>query len=397
MSPTRVLYSFPHPVGRPGIGTTALQQVRALARAGAQVTLVCTSLHADVGDEVRVVETLRVAGRRLPHRALGSPDRALAYHDHRAARLLRREHAAFDVVHTWPQSALRTIEEARRHGVLAVREVPNTHTANAYEQASAEVELLGLRLGADHAHRPDPRHLRLEEAEYAAADLLMVPSDHVAETFLERGVPESRLGRHQYGYDPASFTAAGRVEAPVRPFTAVFVGRAEPRKGLHYALEAWSRADLPAGATFLVAGGFVPGYRDHLAPLLERPDVRTLGFVDDVPALLRRSDVLLLPSVEEGSALVTYEAQASGCVPLVSTAAGALLPPGAAGLAYPPRTTRALVDQLTLLGNDGALRRQLRHQVLAWSDHLTWDAAARRMLALYADGQATLRRLPVAA
>ena len=71
------------------------------------------------------------------------------------------------------------------------------------------------------------------------------------------------------------------------------------------------------GARFLVCGRFVPGYRELLAPLLDQPGVEVLGFRDDVPRLLRNADVLILPSVEEGSAAVTYEAQASGCVLLV--------------------------------------------------------------------------------
>src|SRR5664280_1167588 len=85
----RILYSFPHPVGAPGIGTTALNQVRALAFLGVRVTLVCTSLHASVPSEVQVRETLRVRGKRVPHRVFGSADRAWTYHDHRVARLLR--------------------------------------------------------------------------------------------------------------------------------------------------------------------------------------------------------------------------------------------------------------------------------------------------------------------
>ena len=38
---------------------------------------------------------------------------------------------------------------------------------------------------------------------------------------------------------------------------------------------------------------------------LEQPGIEELGFVSDVPELMRRIDVLLLPSLNEGSALVT--------------------------------------------------------------------------------------------
>ena len=151
-------------------------------------------------------------------------------------------------------------------------------------------------MGRRHSHRPDQRHLRLEDREYAEADLLLVPSDHVAQTFVQRGIPRDRLRQHQYGYDQSRFDAIGRIEAPTRPFTATFVGSAEPRKGLHYALDAWLRAEPPAGSKMLIAGGFVPGYREFLATRLAHRSIEVLGFVNDVPSLLRQSDVLLLSS-----------------------------------------------------------------------------------------------------
>jgi glycosyltransferase involved in cell wall biosynthesis len=271
---------------------------------------------------------------------------------------------------------------------LSIREVPNTHTANAYAEAARESQIVGIQLGRGHSHQPNLRHLRLEEREYAQADLLFVPSDHVTRTFLERGVPQTRLRRHQYGYDSTRFSPLGRIEFPIRPFTAVFVGSVEPRKGLHYALDAWMRAEPPCGSTLLIAGGFVPGYREYLAEWLNQPNVETLGFVNDVPSLLRRSDVLLLPSVEEGSALVTYEAQGSGCIPLVSTAAGALLPQGLRGFVHKPRDVAALTNHLRRLSWDDELRASLRREVIEWSSMLTWESAGRRMLGIYSDALA---------
>jgi glycosyltransferase involved in cell wall biosynthesis len=334
---------------------------------------------------VTVHETLRLWGRRIPHRAFGSADRALDFHDRRVANFMRRLADPFDVVHTWPQSAIATIKEAQQQGCLSSREVPNSHTANAYAEAERESQIVGIKLRRRHSHRSDERRLRLEQREYAEADLLLVPSDYVAQTFIERGISPERLRRHQYGYDDKRFSSVGRIESPSRPFTAVFVGSAEPRKGLHYALDAWTRAVPPEGSKLLIAGGFVPGYREYLAERLNHPSIEILGFVRDVPSLLRRSDVLLLPSVEEGSALVTYEAQASGCIPLVSAAAGAILPEGLHGLVHKPRDVSALTEHLRLLAWDDVRRASLRHEVIEWSSALTWESAGRRMLEIYAD------------
>ena len=67
----RVLYSFPHPLGSPGIGTIALAQIESLAAAGAQVTVVCTSVVTEPVGVEDVITTMVVRGRRVPHRASG--------------------------------------------------------------------------------------------------------------------------------------------------------------------------------------------------------------------------------------------------------------------------------------------------------------------------------------
>ena len=43
--------------------------------------------------------------------------------------------------------------------------------------------------------------------------------------------------------------------------------------------------------------------------MLAHPSVQVLGHRTDVPELMRNSDILVLPSIEEGSALVTSEAR----------------------------------------------------------------------------------------
>ena len=70
--------------------------------------------------------------------------------------------------------------------------------------------------------------------------------------------------------------------------------------------------------------------------------------------------MLLLPSIEEGSALVTYEAQVAGCVPLVSTAAGAMLDHDVHGLVHEAGDVATLTAQLDLLAGDPGTLERLR-------------------------------------
>jgi len=373
--PRRVLYSFPHPLGSPGIGTIAQHQVDGLVALGHEVTVMCTTASEDVPG-AEVIETMRVAGRRVAHRAVGV-DRAWDYHDRRVAGRIRRQPHRWELVHAWPLSARYTFTAARDRGMAALREVPNTHRLHAEEVVRREALALGLATPARHSHQPSPRRSARELREYESAHLMLVPSDVVARTFLDAGIPEERLGRHQYGCDLDRFTPRAGDRPVDRPFTASFVGRCEPRKGLHYALQAWRDAGLAAaGGSFVICGSFVDGYREHLGPLLHQEGVQILGFVDDVPALLRSSDVMLLPSIEEGSALVTYEAQAAGCVLLVSRETGARCEDGREGLLHDAGDTSLLTAQLRAVADDPAMLARLRSAALAQRNQLGWGHAA---------------------
>ena len=390
----RVLYSFPDGIGRPGIGTTAYNQVRELAGHGADVTLYCTSQHRELPGNVRVVRTLTVGGRRIPHRALGI-DRAYRYHDARVAVALRRG-GEFDAVHCWPRATIRTAEAARKRGIASFREVPNTHTAHAFDEVARELATLGLSPERGHSHTFDRDALRREEREYEVAEFLLVPSEHSLRTFVERHVPGEKLVLHRYGYDPRRFSPGAERDSD-QQFTAIFVGRCEPRKGLHYALRAWLDSGAAATGRFVVCGAFEPAYRETVASLLGHPSIEVRGFVDDPAALMRESDVLLFPSVEEGSALVAYEAQACGCVPVVSEATGARVRDGVDGLVHAPRDAATLTEQLRRVHENRELLVALRAATLESSRNLTWSAAGAELLRLYADAPAAGRTAVAAA
>jgi glycosyltransferase involved in cell wall biosynthesis len=379
----RVAFSFPDTLGAPGIGTTAWNQVQGLIGLGHEVRVYATALGREVPGAKEVVTTLTLAGRRVPHRAVGRR-RAYHRHDRQVANALRKLAGRVDVVHCWPRATLETAAAAQETGVASVREAPNTHTAYAYERVAGETARLGLAQPGGHSHTADVQALALEEREYAAVDLVAVPSEFSRRTFLERGYAPARLGLHQYGFDPSLFPAPeGRRNGRPRGLRALFVGRCEPRKGLHYALQAWLASGAAERGTFTICGDFYPGYRELLAEGLGHPSVAVKGFVPNVADLMRESDVLVLPSVEEGSALVTYEAQASGCVPVVSEAAGARCTHLEDGLVHDAGDVTTLTEHLRTLDRDPELLARLRARTLVRRDELTWAQGARDLERLY--------------
>jgi D-inositol-3-phosphate glycosyltransferase len=380
--PIRVLQSFPHKIGAGRICTTAWHQAAGAAQAGADLLVMPGSVHRPLPDGIRVRPTLARGRLRVPYKALGRA-RALALHDRLVARALPGLKGQIDVVHTWPMGARETLRTARRLGIPTVLERPNAHTRFAYEAVRAECERLGVALPADHEHAYNADTLRLEEEEYALADRLLCPSDFVLQTFLDEGFAPERLPRHRYGYDDVRFHPPAGPREGGPGLTVLFVGVCAVRKGVHFALDAWLGSPASETGRFLIAGEFLHDYAERLAGMLAHPSVEALGHRSDVPELMRSADALVLPSIEEGSALVCSEALASGCVPVVSDASGSVCEHGVNGLVHHVADVDTLTAHLTALHEDPELLQSLRDGCLRTAPEYTWTKAGERLVEVY--------------
>ncbi|MGZ3608193.1 MAG: glycosyltransferase family 4 protein [Syntrophales bacterium] len=385
----RVLYSFPHKLGADRICTTAWYQVYGLAKAGAEVLVFPGALSRPLPTDIKINPTLSWGKVRIPYKVLGDM-RAFSLHDYIVSQRLEKLAGEIDIVHTWPLGALRTLETATRLGIPTVLERPNAHTRFAYEVVQRECERLGMVLPPDHEHAYKEDVLIKEESEYQLATRLLCPSDFVARSFLDFGFSKEKLARHQYGFDEqVYYSDPGSRQERATGLTMLFVGGCAPRKGVHYALEAWLKSTACHEGKFMIAGGFVPGYAEKISSMLSHPSVHVLGHRTDVPQLMQQSDILVLPSIEEGSALVTSEARGSGCVLLVSEAAGAICEHMENALVHRVGDVSTLTQHINLLQEDRNLLRRLRTESLRLVPEITWNAAGVKLLEVYRETIAT--------
>ena len=81
----------------------------------------------------------------------------------------------------------------------------------------------------------------------------------------------------------------------------------------------------------------------------------------------QKSDVLLLPSIEEGSAVVILEAMSSGCPVIVSNNAGAdYINHGKNGFIVPIRSPNKICEYLHKISEDNSLKETLRNNSLKY-------------------------------
>jgi glycosyltransferase involved in cell wall biosynthesis len=308
---------------------------------------------------------------------------ACRLHDTIVAARLKKLSSSIDIIHVWPLGAMKTLRMAARLGIPTVLERCNAHTRFAYEVVRQECDRIGVPLPPGHEHEYNADILAKEEAEYLLADGILCPSEFVAKTFRDKGFAPEKLFRHIYGFDEKRFFPDPAPRDPKRGLTMISVGVCAVRKGLHFALEAWLKSPISRDGTFLIAGGFIPGYAEKLSSMLSHPSVKALGHRNDVPDLMRQSDILVLPSIEEGFGLVVPEAMGSGCVPLISDACTDVCIHRENGMIHHVGDVETLTRQITELHQDRALLKKLRDASIRAIPQVTWTAAGVKLVEAY--------------
>ena len=205
----------------------------------------------------------------------------------------------------------------------------------------------------------DERDTLREEAIYKQANAITVPSSFVLRSFVEMGVAEEKLFRIPYGVRLDNFRP---VADPVDgEFQVLFAGAPGLRKGVPYLLEAFANLKHPKKT--LTIAGYV---QENLKAALKRLPLENVQFLGPIPQAemverMSRSHVLVLPSIEEGLALVQAEAMACGCPVIGSTNSGGddLYTDGVEGFIVPIRDPQAIQDRMQLLADDPNLRRAM--------------------------------------
>ena len=158
-----------------------------------------------------------------------------------------------------------------------------------------------------------------EEAKYGYASAIFAPSSSV-EAALKGSLLDHRVLPASYGVDLNHASPRRNYDTGSRPLTFLFCGYACVRKGVHHLLDAWKR--MPDPHRLRLVGRIEPAIADRYHDLLASDRIEVVGFVRDVHPHFAAADVFVMPSLEEGDPLVTYEAALHG-LPIVASSMGA--------------------------------------------------------------------------
>jgi glycosyltransferase involved in cell wall biosynthesis len=296
-------------------------------------------------------------------------------HDAMAARAPLE---GLDFLVGWSGSSLRVIRAAKRVGARAVVVRGSSHIRVQQRLLAEEHASFGLPFAFDEASVVAELH------EFEEADYIQTNSRFARDTMIAEGVAPERIILNNTGVDPILFAPIARNDDH---FRVVCAGALSLRKGSYYLLRAFAELDLP-GAELWHLGPVMPEVRRVARPFFT-DKVKLFGVKPEsaLREYYSRGSVFLMPSIEEGLAVVQVQAMACG-LPLICTpnsgGVDLLSGDGAEGFVVPIRDVDALKEKLLLLYQDRERCREMgraaRRRVLS---NFTWDHYGDRMIAIY--------------
>ena len=283
-----------------------------------------------------------------------------------------------DVMHCLSSFGLATHRLAKkRYGALTVCDRGSAHIVYQDEILAEECAHWGVPY-----QRIDPRIVERELQEYDECDYILLPSGFTYRTFLQKGVPETKLAKIPYGVDMTLFRPIPKEDDV---FRVLYVGTLSLRKGLPYLLEAIASLKLPNFELWLI-GSALPEVLPFLAKY--EGQYRYLGSLPRT-ALYKyysQGSVFLLPSIEDGFALVQAQAMACGLPVIATTHSGAedLFTNGVEGFTVPIRSSEAIRERILSLYHNNELREEMARAALRRVQSLGgWDSYGQAMIDRY--------------
>jgi glycosyltransferase involved in cell wall biosynthesis len=264
--------------------------------------------------------------------------------------------------------SLRAFESVKLSGGRTVLNYPNAHHRfqSAFFAEEAEREPLFARTFTTETVSLAP----IFDQECELADLILVGSSFVRQTFEAVGLGVHKIAVVPYGCDTSVF-CPGEAAKPNDVFRAVFVGQLSQRKGLSYLLKGYE-IFKGSGTQLAVAGRYVGD------PTVLDPYRHLFTYMGSLPrsrvvALFQQADVFVFPTLMEGMGLSLLEAMSSG-LPVITTDRGTsdLVRDGIDGFVVPIRDPMAIAYRLELLRSRPEMRAAMGRAARARALEFTW-------------------------
>jgi glycosyltransferase involved in cell wall biosynthesis len=243
--------------------------------------------------------------------------------------------------------SLEALKIAKSKGMITILERGSSH--RIYQQNIMQEEYVLTDISTNINFSQNEEVFQRELLEYNLVDYISIPSSFVKRTFLELGFSENKLIINPYGVNLQEFKQIPKKD---NVFRIIFAGNGSLRKGYHYLLQAFYELNLPNCELWHLGG-----VSEEIKPFLKKYKNNNWILKGHKPQrklykYYSQGSVFILPSLEEGFAMVQFQAMACGLPLVCSTNTGGedlISKDGEEGFVIPIRDTEAIKEKILYL------------------------------------------------
>jgi glycosyltransferase involved in cell wall biosynthesis len=324
------------------------------------------------------LEILSRVWQRSPSWLKGERNPQLWFLEHFDRSVVNCLSPGFDLFVGWSGACLWSLHRAKEMGALTVVDRGSSHMEYQTKILQEEYEKWGLKFTATH-----PGVYERELQSYADADRIAVPSLFVKRTFLERGIPESKLIHAPYGTSLTEFYPVNKEDST---FRVIHCGSIALQKGVQYLLQAFYELNLPNAELWLV--GFL---NPEMEPFLAKYQSNKIILKGKQPQnqlrwFYSQCSVFCLASVQDGFGMVIPQAMACGLPVIYTTNTGGedIVRDGTDGFCVPIRDVEALKERILFFYENPERQAEMGNNALKQArKSLSWDDYGHKIVSAY--------------
>lgn len=281
----------------------------------------------------------------------------------------------------WANCSLESFRFLKNRSILIV-EAGSMHVLAQEKILQQEFRLQGLRAPPIL----DENKKRMLE-ELALADFVAVPSEHVRQSFIDQGISANKIIKIPYGCNVEKFA----LQKPKRfagKIIFLFVGMVSLQKGIAYLLQAWDALGRFRKLAELHLIGSVG--QDCVVLLKKYTGLENLFLhgpmkQDNLKKWYDLAHVFVLPSLQEGLAMVIGEAMAAGLCIVATDVSGCveLMTPGLHGFMIKSGNAQVLLETMLWCINNPWQVIEMGDAAQKVAQKNTWQDYGERVVRAY--------------
>ncbi|MEO7343245.1 MAG: glycosyltransferase [Methylotenera sp.] len=352
-----------------GIAYVALSIIEAMQTENTKVSLMGITSGVDLSKSF-YRNAFPVWSKSIAYRFLTEPH-IHKISEFRFSRLLNGS----DIAYLWPAASLNLYQNLHKRKHKIIMEGVNTHQATSKPILDREY----ARLGLQPMHGISLQDGIVESAKLALADFVFSSSPAVTNSLIAANTPPRKILESSYGLRESDILSPDAMAARSNntDITVIFVGSIGVRKGPHLILDYWCKSNI--NGKLKLVGDIHPEVRHIIEPYLKRSDIEHIPYVKDLKSVYKEADVFVLPSLEEGSPLVTYLALGAGLPCIVSPmGGGGVIEHGKEGFVINPHDEQSWIEAIRNISENVSLRKNFSKNAHVKATEYLWSAVGHK-------------------